>query len=243
MSAIFWLTVRQLTGRWRLVVTGGLAAIAVALTITMSALASNDLSFERDFISGVIDGLLISGIMPLIVMVLATSAFGVELEDKTLSYLVLKPVSKWKIAAPKFAASLAVGGPIVLASGVVSTVVAFGGAGQPVVAVAAATIAGTVAYAAVFTWAGLVTTRPLYYALAYVLIWEAALTNLFSGIRYLSIRAYTLSILRGADEARFRTEIEASRVLDTPDAVIGVAIVTVVFLALTVRRLRRMDVP
>ncbi len=241
MSTVFWLTMRQLTGRWRLLVTVGLAAIAVVLTITMSALTSDTESFQQDFVDSVVDALLIGGILPIIVMVLATSSFGTEVEDRTLSYLVLKPISKWKIVLPKFAASLVVGGVIVLVSGIASVSIVFGGTTQPIVAVAVALIAGTTAYAAVFTWTGLITTRPLYYALAYVLIWEAALTNLFDGIRYLSIRAFTLSILHSADEERFR--IDVNRLLDSQEAIAGVAIVTVVFLALTLRRLQRMDVP
>ena len=241
MAAVFTLTVRQLTGRWRLIVTVGLAAIAVVLTVTMSALASDQSTLREDFVNGVLDALFLGGILPIILMVLATSAFGTEVEDKTLSYLVLKPISKWEIVLPKFAASVIVGGLIVLVSGIVSVIIVFGGLAQPIFAVAVALTAGSITYAAVFMWAGLITTRPLYYALAYVLIWEAALTNIFDGIRYLSIRTFTLSILNGLDKVRF--EIDASRLLDAPEAFAGVAIVTVVFLALTIRRLQRMDVP
>ena len=241
MSAVFVLSVRQLTGRWRLLVTIGLAAIAVALTITMSALGSDQEAFRHNFVDGVVDALLIGGILPIIMMVLATTSFGTEVEDKTLSYLVLRPISKWEIVIPKFAASVIVGGLIVLVSGIVSVGIAFEGETKPIAAVALAMVAGAVAYGAVFTWTGLMTTRPLYYALAYVLIWEAALTNIFDGIRYLSIRAFTLTILNSADDIRF--PIEANRLLGTTEAIAGVVIVAVVFVFLTTRRLQRMDVP
>lgn len=241
MSAVFVLSVRQLTGRWRLLVTIGLAAIAVVLTITMSFLSSDQEAFRENFVEGVLDALLIGGILPIIMMVLATTSFGTEVEDRTLSYLVLRPISKWEIVIPKFAAAVIVGGLIVLVSGAVSVGIAFDGSAKPIIAVALAMIAGVIAYGAVFTWTGLITTRPLYYALAYVLIWEAALTNIFDGIRYLSIRAFTLTVLNSADEARF--PIDANRLLDAPEAIGGVVIVTVVFLALTIRRLGRMDVP
>ncbi len=240
MSAVFALSVRQLTGRWRLLVTIGLAAIAVVLTAIMSALSSDQELFRDTFVGGVVDDLLIGGILPIIMVVLATTSFGTEVEDRTLSYLVLRPIRKWEIVIPKFAASVVVGGLIVLVSGVVSVGIAFEGLAEPMLAVALAMIAGTVAYGAVFMWTGLVTARPLYYALAYVLIWEAALNNIFDGIRYLSIRAFTLTILNSADEASF--PIAANRLLDAPEAIAGVAIVTVVFLALTIRRLSRMDV-
>ena len=91
-----------------------------------------------------------------------------------------------------------------------------------------------------FTWTGLVTTRALAVGLIYVFIWQGLLFSLPEGVRYLSIRAYTLTILHGLDDESFST-LEG-RGIELPAAVIGVGAVTVVFFLLTVRRLRKMDV-
>ena len=101
--------------------------------------------------------------------------------------------------------------------------------------------AGLLAYAAIFTWAGLVTTRALPIALIYVLLWEGVISTFMSGVDYLSVRGYSLAIMSGLDRPSFPTLEE--RVIELPVAIGGAAAVTVVFLWLGVRRLRRMDVP
>ena len=68
-----------------------------------------------------IDTMIIGGIMPIVTMTVASAAFGNELEDRTLYYLVLKPVSRVHIALAKLAATFALAAPVVVASGVVAT--------------------------------------------------------------------------------------------------------------------------
>ena len=97
------------------------------------------------------------------------------------------------------------------------------------------------AYASIFTWAGLITTRALAFALIYVFLWERLISTYLEGIRYLSVRAYTLAILHGMDDESF--EPLGERVIEFPAAIGGAVAVTAVFFWLTVRRLRRMDVP
>ena len=108
-------------------------------------------------------------------MVLATAAFGNEVEDRTLSYLVLKPVRRSLIVLPKLLASIVVGGMVVVASGVVATllgasdvgavIVVLDGSAKAALAVGVALLAGAVTYAAIFTWAGLISSRAIAFAL------------------------------------------------------------------------------
>ena len=177
-------------------------------------------------------------------MALATSAFGNEVEDRTLNNLVLKPVSRVLIVLPKMAASIIIAAPILVIVGVAVTLLALSGSGadaRPVLAAGAAMLAGAVAYATLFTWAGLVTTRALPLALAYVFLWEGILVTFVSGTRYLSVRGYTLGILYGLDEQTFATL--GNRAIELPAAAAGAVLVTIIFALLTVRRLQRMDVP
>ena len=57
------------------------------------------------------------GSCPLVMLLFATSAFGNELVDRTLGYLALKPLARWRIVLPKLPAALLVGGVPVAASG------------------------------------------------------------------------------------------------------------------------------
>ena len=245
MTAVLRLSLRQLGGRVRLLFILLLAALPVGLTALIMVTGGDESS--SDFIDSIIDALVIAGALPIVALVLATASFGNEVEDKTLSYLLLKPVPRWLIALPKTLAPIVIGGPALVVSGVASTVLGASAAlfvaesdVRAVLAVGVAVLAGVLAYSSVFTWAGLVTTRALAAGLIYVFIWEGLLSSLLEGVRYLSIRAYTLTILHGIDGESFSTLEE--RVIELPAAVVGVAAVTVVFFFLTVRRLRKMDV-
>ncbi len=238
--AVFWLSLRQLTGRFRMGLILLLAALPVVLAFIVYFAATDDESFDENFIDILLDGLLVAGIMPIVTMALATAAFGNELEDGTLSNLMLKPLPRWRIALPKLFASVAISGPLVIASGVAATLVGFSVDFETALAVGVALLLGVAAYAAIFTWTGLVTTRSLAFALIYVLLWEGIIGSFIDGVSYLSVRGYTLAIMYGIDKTAF-APIE-DRVIEFPVAIAGAVIVTVAFLLLGVRRLRRMDV-
>jgi ABC-2 type transport system permease protein len=241
MGTIFGLSIRQLTGKWRILLILFLAALPVGLAVIVNLTVSDDSSFNDDFTNILLDGMLVAGILPIVTMALATSAFGNELEDKTLGYLVLMPVARWRIVMPKVLASLVICGPLLVVSGVVATLLGFDGEIRPATVVAASLTAGVFAYATIFTWAGLITTRALPFALVYVLLWEGVISSFIRRVDYLSVRGYTLAIMSGLDESSFPALED--RVIELPAAIGGAEIVTVLFLLLGVRRLRRMDVP
>ena len=247
MTAVMRLSLRQLGGRVRLLFILLLAALPVGLTALIMVTGADGEESNSMFIDTILDALVIAGALPIIALVLATASFGNEVEDKTLSYLLLKPVPRWLIALPKTLAPMVIAGPALVVSGVASTVLGASAAlfaaqsdVRAILAVGVAVLGGVLAYSSVFTWAGLMTTRALAAGLVYVFIWEGFLSSLLEGVRYLSIRAYVLAILYGIDEKSF--EPLEGRVIELPAAVIGVVVVTVVFFLLTVRRLRKMDV-
>ena len=242
MGPIFILTLRQLAGRWRLFLILSLAGLPVVL-ISVIRLVAGDPSesgADKEGMDVFFDGLFVGAILPVIAMALATAAFGNEMEDRTLSYLMLKPVSRMLIAFPKLGASIAMGGPVLVVSGVATMVLASGDA-RAAAAVGVALLVGLTAYAAIFTWAGLVTRSALGMALLYVFVWEGLISTFLAGTRYLSVRGYVLAIMHGIDTESF--EVFGERVIELPAAIGGAAVVTVAFFLLTVYRLRRMDVP
>ena len=238
MGPLLRLSLHQLAGRTRLVVVVLLAALPVVLTGIIRGVGESD---PDEFAQFTLDGMLVAAILPIVIMALATAAFGHELEDRTLSYLVLKPIARWRIVAPKYLAVLLVGGPLLIVSAVVSTLIGLDGDIRAAAAVGVAMLLGVAAYSSIFTWAGLMTSRALGFALVYVFLWEGLLSSFLGGVRYLSVRAYALAVMFGIDE-RSLEELGADAI-ELPAAIGGAGGGTALFLWLTVRRLRRMDVP
>jgi ABC-2 type transport system permease protein len=237
VTAILSLTVRQLAGSrrvWFVLVLVALPILAAVLfhvgdTTTTSARFADDVTAT----------LVASGILPLVMLLFASSAFGNELVDRTLGYLTMKPLARWRIIVPKFVATLVVGGIPTAASGFLAVALIEGGMGGAL-ATGLGLLVGAAAYAAIFTWAGLATRHALLIGLVYVFVWEATLAAYLDGIRFLSVRRYTLSLIHALDNERLRRIDDP---LGAGVALAAVAIVVAGFTLLAVRRLRRMDIP
>ena len=243
MGTVFRLTLRQLASRRRLAIVVLLAAIPVGLTVLLNTFLADEEEFTAEFVDNMVNAMLLGIILPIIVMTLATSAFGNELEDRTLNMLVLKPVSRLAIVAPKLVGSIVIAAPVLVASTAAVVLIALGDGGlRAVGAASAALLVGVVTYAAIFTWAGLISKYALAFALVYVFLWEALLTQFLPGLRFVSIRLYAVGIMHGLDDTTFEV-LGGDDTLSLTTALAFAGIVTAAFFVLTVRRLRRMDVP
>jgi ABC-2 type transport system permease protein len=244
VSAIYFLSLRQLQGRSRIVAL--LAVGAIPLVPAIIAVVSTDKPTALELDDGLINGVLASAVLPLLALVLATPVFGNELEDRTLSNLTLTPLRRWRIVAPKLAAAISVALPRIVLSTVVSILLAFEGGdlpggGRAAAAAATGLVVGALLYTAMFAWLGLFTRRALGIGLLYVFIWEGLFGTFVDGLKYLSVRQYSLSIIRQIDPTRF--DGSGQTVIGIGAAAVGAGIVLVAFTLLAVRRLRTMDVP
>ena len=243
VRSVYTLSIRQLLGWRRLLVLLGLAAVPLIPAAINAASATPWYVWDAD--RALLDHLLAAAILPLVTLTIASAAFGNELEDKTLGNLTLTPIRRGRIVLAKLAAVLTVALPFVVASAVVSVLLGYGGAGiqgsgKAAVAAAVAFAVGVAVYSAVFLWLGLVTSHPLGFGLLYVFVWEGLFATFVSGIRYLSIRQYTLGVVTTVDPARFLGANET--IVGSGMAIAGSAIVFGAFVLLAMRRLRRMDV-
>ncbi|MGH3135954.1 MAG: ABC transporter permease subunit [Gaiellaceae bacterium] len=238
MRAILTLTVRQLAGSRRSWLVLALVALPVLAGVLFHVA---DSTTPRDeFADEIIATLVASGILPLVMLLFATSALGDELGDRTLGYLVLKPLPRWRIAAPKLVAPVLVGGVPVAVSGLLAVMIIEDGDVRGAAATAVGLLIGAFAYAAIFTWAGLALRHALIFGLIYVFVWEAVLAAYLDGIRYLSIRQFTLAIIGWLDSEQLVTRDLS---LGGAAGSIGAAVVIGAFSVLTARKLARIDVP
>lgn len=237
MGSVYLLTLRQLTGRWRVLVMLVLALLPMIISVlTLSGESAPSVaSFEVSVLSAMLAG----SIAPLVVLAIAAAAFANEIEDRTLANLVLSPIPRWQIVVPKLLAVITISAPLIALSAFVTSHVAFLGDTRATLAVTISALAGVALYSSAFVWLGLVTTQAIGIGLLYIVLWEGFFSGFVSGVRLLSIRHYAIALMHGMDERRFAWADHQG---------LGLAIATSVlvfggFLLLSIRRLRRMDVP
>ena len=102
-AAVFMLTLRQFAGRRRSLLMFGLALVPVAVAIIYRLGEHLD---QHDWTANVLlNGIVVTIILPLACLILGTSALGSEIEDGTAVYILAKPVPRREIIGAKFAAS------------------------------------------------------------------------------------------------------------------------------------------
>lgn len=179
----------QLTwGRAAVIVALGGLAVLVGLVINTEA--DDAVTAGTEFINN----FGFTTVVPICALVFASSALGDTVDDRTLVYLWLSPVARWRTATAAVLASTTVALPLTFVPLVLAA--AATGAGPALIgATALATIVGTVAYAGVFAALGLRFKRALVWGIAYILIWEGFVATASTTAAKLSLRAYTASIL------------------------------------------------
>jgi ABC-2 type transport system permease protein len=235
---IMRLTVRQLLSRGRLLILVGLALLPPVLAFLYTI--SDSRVLPETFLVRAYTNFVFVVVTPVTALVFAAAALGSELEDGTIVYLLLKPLPRWQIVVSKLVVTAAIIAVFVMLSIYLTALVLDRGVGEAHVAFAFAlgAVLGGAAYAAIFTFLGLITSRALIAGLIYVFIWEGLVTRLFQGTRNLSVREY----MRGLADAFstlpndvFNAQLSGTR------ALVSCFVVVVVFTALAVYRLRTLN--
>ena len=257
--SVFWrpapiatVTVRQFLGGK----SARIVAILALAPVLMAAiyLINTDVATPREWIiDTTFNDVMVGTIIPIATLILATGALGNEIEDRTLPYLVLKPVSRLRIVIEKFVGTLVIGLPTILLGIVAGWLIirigtdesdVFVSSGNPTSVdpllwpMLASAAAGIVVTAAVFLLISLIVPRALIVGILYVFAWESLLGRFLPGVKAFSIRQYVSSIFVG--------------LLDAPDAtldgsytvfasVLTLSIVSIVSIALATWRLSRMN--
>ena len=191
---IFSLTVRQqiLRKSTLLLIGLGLLAVLVAVVFRISDSTMDPSEWTARVLYG---GLVVTAVLPLTALMFGTSVLGDELEDGTAVYLLTKPVPRWQILAPKIVAPWLLTAALVSGAALLSGFIAIqDGEASVVIGAAVALAAGALAYITLFVLLSLLTNHALIVGLLYVFIWEGALAGVFEGLRFMSIRHYTLGL-------------------------------------------------
>lgn len=234
------LAVRQFLGSRRALWALVLAAIPVLLALLLRSEAGSDTRESLDDFAGMFQVLIVAVLLPIMALVIGTSVFGAEVDDGTITYVLGKPVPRWRIVLTRIVVAALLTAAVLVPSTLAASLIALRGVDAPGVAMAftVAVAAGSLLYCALFVALSLSTRRALVAGMAYVVIWEGLLSNTFGGSRALSIRQYTLSIADALADAK---EISTSR-LDVNTALIMAAVVAALATLHAIRRLRVFEI-
>jgi ABC-2 type transport system permease protein len=237
---ILELTLRQFTGGKAIRVVG-LFALLPALFAAIYWINAGDIE-PREFLDGLYLNLISATVLPIATLILATNALGNEIEDRTMVYLVLKPISRLRIVLEKYVAVAATAMLLLGIGNIVSWLIVMRGDTANnfdlIVAIQISTLFGVLANAAVFLAVSLIVPRALLAGIMYSLLWESTFTRFIPGIRLMSIRHYVQSMyVRIVDDVA----ITLDEAMQLGPAIIVLVLVIVVSLAVATWRLRTMN--
>lgn len=238
------LTIRQFLRSRAIYVVLGICLLASVLAIIVQA-TPGDMSLRdlRDVFANVLyQDLIAATLLPLATLVLATAAFGDEIEDRTLQYLTLKPIGRFRIVFEKLLAVIVVMIPIVwLGITMTWAIAAIGnvdGLRDLLWPALASSLVAIVGFGSLFMLLSMVMQRALLVGVFYVFVWETALSRFLPGIRSISIRHFTQSLfVRMVDDRR----VEVPQLSAQSTVIITTVVICVVCVALSTWRLRTMS--
>lgn len=192
------LTARQLLGQKRTVLMLAFALIPIGIAVLFRVSGSDD--DPREWTARtLLGGLTVGTFLPLAALVFGTAALGSEFEDGTAPYLLSKPIPRHQVVISKLFVAWGATTGVVLIVTIIAGAIGIWGEAESgiVIGFVIAVILGSLIYNAGFIWLSIATSRALIVGLAYVFLWENVIAGLFSGVRFLSIRQFTLGIAGG----------------------------------------------
>ena len=237
--ALIVLTLRQLAGRRRALFLVILALIPVAVALFYRF--GSDHVDPVDFAPEMLDRLVLSVVLPLTALVFGTAALGAEIEDGTAVYLLSKPIGRRRILAVKIGVATVATVALTLPSTLLTALITLGGDDPHGISAGfvLAVAVGATAYSALFVALSVRTSRALLIGLVYVFVWEAIVTNIFEGTRWVSIREYMLGLADFVSSAPARA-LDAD--LGGGSAAVAVVILFTLSVLLGARLIQRFEV-
>jgi ABC-2 type transport system permease protein len=184
------ITMRGMLGRRR-----ALLLVLLAAPLLVLAIVFRSLGFTHDDVPVTVLRLYGLGtLLPLVALIAGTGVFSPEIDDGTIVYLLSKPLGRPEIVHTKLAVAI---GMTVLGTAVpmlVAALILVGPSGGLAVGMTVATVAGAIAYCAIFVLIGIATRHAVIAGLVYALIWESVIGQYVPGARLLSVQQWALSV-------------------------------------------------
>ena len=240
-ETIFLLGLRQSLSIKRAAVL--LLISAVPLAIVMIGIATNT-EWDSEDLQYLVQIFIINTTLPLNALIIGAPVFADEIEDRTLTNLMLSPIARWRIALPKVAAATVVTAAPMVVTGFIAVLLMLDVDSYTGAVVAAfGILVGAIAFVSLFSFVGTLTTKAVIFGIIYVFGFEVLIASAIPGLRYISIGGMTLSLMQQLHSDLIEAPISgAGQLPPTLYSIVGLAVVIVGCNLLTIWRLRRMDV-
>lgn len=199
-GAVLWLTWRQLFARRRLYLAAAFSLIPLIFTVFFLFSAEDNPARRLVFFGLLNREIIIGTLVPLAAAVFGTTAFGGEVDDGTLIYLLIKPIARWRIVSSKYVVAVLSTIAVMTPAMLLPWLLMRGPEATPEM-VSGYFVGGVMAaaiYCALFLSLGLTSRRSLVLALLYVIGFEAVMSRNLTGVKSLSVREFALAVSQAA---------------------------------------------
>ncbi len=145
--------------------------------------------------------LLVFRLLPLASAIYTTMVVSQEVEQKTIVYLLTRPIERWKLLVGRWGATVAAV-TIISLIGMVATIIGSGGFGAVHIQYWRDLLAiclGAAAYGSLFLFVTLIFNRALIICVLFAFGWESSVPNLATGLQKLSILAHMQAVAQHPD--------------------------------------------
>jgi ABC-2 type transport system permease protein len=205
-QTVMWLTLRQLFAKRRLWIAVVFSLAPLLFTLVFRIVGDDGPEARVAFLTTLSLEIVLGTLLPLAAVIFGTTAFGGEVDDGTLIYLLVKPIARWQVVLSKYVVAVLSTFAIALPALFLPWLVLHG-EGTParmVTAFIIAAAAGSAIYCALFLSLGLATKRALVVGLLYVILFEAVLSRSLTGVKSLSVREFLVSIAQAVSAGAFK---------------------------------------
>jgi ABC-2 type transport system permease protein len=230
------LTRRSLLGKRRAILLLLMPLVLILIAGLVSWRGDGDVTMA----SGMIQGFGLGTLLPLICLLIGTGVIGPEIEDKSIMYILAKPVARRTIVLSKLAVAYGAAAAFAVVPVMIATLIASRGDVALMASLGVAGALASFAYITVFFALAVATRNAVIVGLLYAVLWETVLGGFAPGVRALSVRQWSLAPaeqLAGSNAATWNLVAEVG----TVTGLVALAITVTLAFAFAVRKLSRLQ--
>jgi ABC-2 type transport system permease protein len=196
LVTLFWLALRQLVRGKRLLVLGFLYLLPLGLAILVRNVENDYRAVEGELV--ILFAIIPHTLVPLTALLYATGMIHDEIEDQTLTYLLVRPLPKWGIYLTKLLATMLLTMAIAAVFTTVTYVAVYWNdptlwgdiVPRRALQISGITCVALVAYCSLFGFLSFMTRWPLVVGIGYIALFEGLLANIDFAVRRLTVNYY-----------------------------------------------------